>query len=318
VRLDESSEFRAAVLAAAERLELDERFVEKDYWVTSILRIVVRELPGRTIFKGGTSLSKGWQLIDRFSEDIDLFVDPEAFDPPLKSRRVDRTLRRLRDAVAAHPALSYLEEEKNIVGGLGREDSFAYEPMFADLPGLRPVVRLEPGIQSGRQPTEEVPLNSIVAEFVVAEGQAGLADDLAPFPMTLLHFRRTFVEKLFTIHAKVERLKADGHALGRDARHYADLHALAARSEVEAMLASDEYEELKADYDRNSRLYYPESYRPPDGMSFAASDALFPPPELRDQIEPDYLRECRLLFAERPFPSFDEVVGQLERLRPLL
>lgn len=318
MRLDESGEFRAAVLAAAERFGLDERFVEKDYWVTSILRIVVRELPSQTIFKGGTSLSKGWRLIDRFSEDIDLFVDPEAFDPPLTSRRVDRTLRRLRDAVAAHSALTYLEEEKNVIGGLGREDTFAYEPMFADLPGLRPVVRLEPGIQSGRQPTEEVHLNSIVADFVVGEGQADLADDLEPFPMTLLHFRRTFVEKLFTIHAKVERLKADGQPLGRDARHYADLHALAARPEVEAMLRSDEYEELKADYDRNSRRYYPESYRPPDGMSFAASDALFPPSELRDRIEPDYVRECRLLFAEQPFPRFDEVAGRLEELRHLL
>jgi len=42
--------------------------------------------------------------------------------------------------------------------------------MFADLPGLRPVVRLEPGIQSGRQPREEVQLNSIAADFVIAEG----------------------------------------------------------------------------------------------------------------------------------------------------
>ena len=52
--------------------------------------------------------------------------------------------------------------------------------------------------------------------------------------------------------------------LGRDARHYADIHALE-RPEVEAMLRSDEYEELKADYDRNSRQYYPQSYRRPTG-----------------------------------------------------
>jgi hypothetical protein len=318
MRLDESPEFRAAVLAAARHFDLDERFVEKDYWVTSILRIVVRQLRDRTIFKGGTSLSKGWRLIERFSEDIDLFVDPEAFDPPLKGRGIDRALRGLRDAVAKHPALTYLEKEKKVIGGLGREDSFAYQSMFADLPGLRSVVRLEPGIQSGRQPTEDVALNSIVAEFVLAQGQHRLADDLDPFPMTLLHFRRTFVEKLFTIHAKIERLKADGRPLGRDARHYADLHALAIRAEIKAMLRSGAYEQLKTDYDRNSRLYYADSYRPPERMSFAASDALFPQPDLRVQIEPDYLRECRLLFAERPFPTFDDVVERLQRLRPLL
>jgi len=83
VRLDESEEFRDAILAAANDASLDERFVEKDYWVTSILRIVVEVLPGKTLFKGGTSLSKGWGLIDRFSEDIDLFVDPATWDPPL-------------------------------------------------------------------------------------------------------------------------------------------------------------------------------------------------------------------------------------------
>lgn len=86
MRLDETGEFRAAVLAAADSLDLDERFVEKDYWVTTILRIIARELGDKTIFKGGTSLSKGWALIERFSEDIDLFVDPQAWDPSLTAR----------------------------------------------------------------------------------------------------------------------------------------------------------------------------------------------------------------------------------------
>lgn len=318
MRLAESAEFRAAVLAAADRFNLDERFIEKDYWVTTILRIVARELPGKTIFKGGTSLSKGWRLIERFSEDIDLFVDPEAWDPTLNARGVDRTLRSLRDAVLAHPALTYLEAEKRVIGGLGREDSFGYEPMFDELAGLRPVVRLEPGIQSGRQPTEVIELNSVVAQFVLDQGQADLADDLTPFPMTLLHFRRTFVEKLFTVHAKVERLKNNGHPLGRDARHYADLHALADTQAVKDMLASSEYDEIKVDYDANSRRYFPSSYRPPEGMTFAKSDALFPSDELLAQIEPDYTRECRLLFAERPYPTMDEVIGRLERFRELL
>lgn len=220
--------------------------------------------------------------------------------------------------MAAHPSLTYLEAEKRVIGGLGREDSFGYETMFAELAGLRPVVRLEPGIQSGRQPAEVIELNSIVAQFVLEQGQGDLADDLAPFPMTLLHFRRTFVEKLFTIHAKIERLKQEGHPLGRDARHYADLHALADTQEVKDMIASSEYKEIKVDYDENSRRYFTRSYRPPEGMSFANSDALFPSHQLRARIEPDYLRECRLLFADRPFPDLDEVIGRLEQLRELL
>jgi nucleotidyltransferase AbiEii toxin of type IV toxin-antitoxin system len=318
VRLDESDDFRDALLAAASETSLDERFVEKDYWVTTILRIATAVLPGRTLFKGGTSLSKGWNLIDRFSEDIDLFVDPDRWDPALSGRRVDRVLRELKDAVAAHPKLTYLDDEKSVIGGRAREDSFRYETFFGDLPGLRPVVRLEPGVQSGRHPSAEVELNSVVGAYLIRTGATDIADDLDPFPMQLLHFRRTFVEKLFTIHGKVERLKAEGHRLGRDARHYSDLFALAGTPEVKAMLMSDEYAQIKQDYDRASREYYPNSHRPPEGLSFASSDALFPSDSLRAEIEPDYLGECRLLFAERPFPSFDDVLSRLEALRHLL
>lgn len=46
----------------------------------------------KVIFKGGTSLSKGWNLIRRFSEDIDLFLDPLTFQPPLGKKAIDREL----------------------------------------------------------------------------------------------------------------------------------------------------------------------------------------------------------------------------------
>lgn len=202
VRLHATSDFRDALVAAAQEAQLDERFVEKDYYVTAVLRIIVDTQPSRAIFKGGTSLSKGWQLIDRFSEDIDLFIDPEV-KPALSKPGTDRELRKLRDAVARHPALTYIDDEGRTSGGLGREDYFGYSSLFDQLPGLRPVVLLEPGIQSGRQPTEDVQISSIVGDFLRRRGDGDLADDLEPFQMTLLHFRRTFVEKLFTVHGKI-------------------------------------------------------------------------------------------------------------------
>ena len=78
------------------------------------------------------------------------------------------------------------------------------------------------------------------------------AEDEGPFEMRLLHFRRTFVEKMFAIHAKVEAFKKAGKAIGGYARHYYDLFCLAERPEVLAMLRSDEYAVIKADYDRIS------------------------------------------------------------------
>ena len=77
--------------------------------------------------------------------------------------------------------------------------------------------------------------------------------------MRLLHFRRTFVEKLFAIHSKVELLKRDGRPIGSYARHYYDLFQLAAQPEVVAMLRSDEYAAIKADYDAISRTCFPQS-----------------------------------------------------------
>jgi hypothetical protein len=93
--------------------------------------------------------------------------------------------------------------------------------------------------------------------------------------MRLLHFRRTFVEKMFAIHSKVEILKRDGRALGTYARHYYDLFQIALQPEILEMLQSAEYGEIKQDYDRISRTHFPGSYFYPDQMSFANSDALF-------------------------------------------
>jgi hypothetical protein len=62
--------------------------------VTEALRAIADAAGDKVIFKGGTSLSKGWNLIQRFSEDIDLFLDPLAFEPPLGKNAVDRPLKK--------------------------------------------------------------------------------------------------------------------------------------------------------------------------------------------------------------------------------
>lgn len=318
MKLCEHPDFAALLVAAAQATGLSEQFVEKDYYVTEVLRIIAGTYRGQVIFKGGTSLSKGWALIDRFSEDVDLFVDPARFDPPLSgARAVDRELRTLRDRVAAHPGLELAPELGQTIGGRGRADHLAYATRFDALPGIASTVRLEPGVQSGDHPVEQRTIDSLVAAFLREQGQGELADDLEPFVMILLHFRRTFVEKLFTIHSKVIRLIEDGTPVARDARHYADLHALASRPEVLAMLRSDEYREIREDYDVLSSQWFPRSHRPPAGLSFRESQALFPTAELRKQLAADYARQCELLFPG-DFPSFTDVLGSFERLREWL
>lgn len=318
MRLCEHDDFAALLVAAGQALGLNEQFVEKDYYVTEVLRIVATAYGDRVIFKGGTSLSKGWGLIDRFSEDVDLFVDPERFDPRLQgANAIDRELRRLRDAVGQHPGLTLLPELGQTTGGRGRADHFAYVTHFDELPGVAATVRVEPGVQSGDHPIEEREISSLVATFLVERGQGNIADDLAAFEMTLLHFRRTFVEKLFTIHSKVMRLREDGTQVARDARHYADLHALAQRPEVVAMLESDEYEQIRRDYDELSSKWFPKSHRPPADLRFNESEALFPSGDLRAALAADYREQCELLFPGE-FAPFDAVLASFQRLRGVL
>ena len=135
--------------------------------------------------------------------------------------------------------------------------------------------------------------------------------------MRLLHFRRTFVEKMFAMHAKVELLKRDGQALGAYARHYYDLYQLATQADVIVMLKSSEYAAIKTDYDQVSRTHFPRSCFYPDGMSFFRSDALFPPADLAAVIGAEYETQCRML-CYGPYPSWIEVQARLLELRDLL
>jgi hypothetical protein len=318
MRLFEHKSFAQAIATTAQTLALPEVFVEKDYWITEILEVIATTLPNRCIFKGGTSLSKGWGLLDRFSEDIDLFVNP-ATEPALSTRGINRVLKNLRNDVATIPGIEFVPQESRTIGGFGRIDTFRYETQFRTGSLIPPTVRLEAGIQSGDHPTETVQISSLIAEAMKARQPTATAtlDGLQPFPMTLLHFRRTFVEKLFAVHSKVERLKEEGRPLGRDVRHYADLYVLSKTPEVLDMLASQEYEAIRCDYDRKSLKYFPNSHRPPDRLNFSDSDALLLPVELCEQIEPDHERECRSLFVG-PHPSFRAVRKRLAEIRHLL
>ena len=125
MRLFEHPDFEQAVIRAAEHFRprgLREAIIEKAYFVTDALRIIAQVAGGKAIFKGGTRLSKGWNLIERFSEDVDIFLDPTAFDPPLGRKAIDRELKRLRQAIEQHPALTFVEKESQTIGGFGRND----------------------------------------------------------------------------------------------------------------------------------------------------------------------------------------------------
>ena len=319
MKLFQHPDFEQAVLRAAEhfRPRLRPGIIEKDYYVTEALRAIAVAMGDRVIFKGGTSLSKGWNLIQRFSEDIDLFLDPLAFEPPLGKNAIDRKLKAIRDLVGTHPGLAFVPGESQTIGGFGRNDRFAYTQHFGGPGEVVNRVLLEAGTASGREPTTVVALSSYLGQFLRETGATLHTEDEGPFPLRLLHFRRTFVEKLFAIHGKVELLKRDGRRLGSYARHYYDLFQLAGRPEVVAMLQSAEYEQIRVDYDRISRTSFANSYFCPEDMRFAVSDALFPPAALAAVIAPEFETQCEML-CYGTAPSWDEVCARLRALREWL
>ena len=317
MKLFEHADFEQAVVRASEHFGgrgLRPAIIEKDYYVTEALRIIATVAGDKVIFKGGTSLSKGWNLIQRFSEDIDIFLDPQAFDPTLGKNGINRELKKLRDAIGEHPALTFLEEESRTLGGFGRNDRFSYAQRFGGVGEITNRVLLEAGTASGREPTSVVSLCSYLGQFLAETGVSLGAEDEEAFPLRLLHFRRTFVEKMFAIHSKVELLKRDGQPLGGYARHYYDLFQLAGQAEVIDMLRSAEYRTIREDYDLISQTYFPASYVAPESMSFANSDALFPTGRLAGEIEAEYEKQCQVL-CYGSYPAWSEVQARFDELR---
>ncbi len=288
--------------------------IEKDYYITEMLRIVHAALGDAAVFKGGTSLSKGWGLLHRFSEDVDLFIDPQAFGPPLGGKAMRTRMRGLIDAIAARSSLAPRSKPAYAERGISRTEYLTYRSVLAGPASLRPEVCLAAGIASGREPWERRPIRSYLAEYVLAARVGIVSSDLLAFEMKLLHFRRTFVEKLFAIDHAVAQLSRDGDPIGPRARHYFDLAALAVQPEVLAMLRSAEYRAIIRDCVEIDRRFYRRAARDPGSWSFRASPALFPSARLSAALRAEYEMQCDLL-CFGAYPPWKEVLARFVAIR---
>lgn len=321
MRLFESQAFPELLHAAAkhhaskpESRRLTAHAIEKDYYITEALRIVQSLLGDASVFKGGTSLSKGWGLVHRFSEDVDLFIDPLAFTPPLGGKAMRTQMRGLIDAIAANASLARRSKPAYAQRGIARTEYLRYESVLTGPAPLRPEVCLAAGIASGREPWERRSVRSYLAEFAASEGVELVSSDLAAFEMKLLHFRRTFVEKLFAIDHAVAAALANGGPVGPRARHYFDLAALAVQPEVRAMLEGSEYRRIIRDCVEIDRRFYRRAARDPEAWSFRLSPALFPSARLSAALRVEYETQCDLL-CFGAYPPWPEVLARLEALR---
>ncbi len=294
------------------------QIVEKDYYVTQVLRIIAAKLGETVLFKGGTSLSKGWGLIQRFSEDVDLFLNPKAFDPPLGESRIQKKLLEMRDIVGGRQGLTWLRNDSR-VDKKSRADVYSYNAKYEINSEIPSEVLMEAGVRSGYFPSVQVNLDSYVGEFLRSKGLDNIAEDISLFPMMLLHFKRTFIEKLFTVYSKVElMLNHNESSLGDNARHYYDLVQLARTPEVQELLRSPyEIAEIIENYYAITQKHFPKSPLP-DTHRLCDSRALFPDKDLRHILANAYKIQCDRLCYTYNYPSFDEVLGEFEKMREFI
>ena len=208
---------RMVLEQAAIRHNLAKQAVEKDLWVTAIIQIIFT-LPcaDSLVFKGGTSLSKVWGLINRFSEDIDLAIDRTIFnlDGELTKKKVkqlrkessvfvrDELYRQLSDAIGQTPLNDrcMIEPQPDGEGDSTypepRTIFVRYQSLFADqISYLSPIVKVEAGSRSLLEPTESVEIYSLIETALPT-----ISTTVASSEVRTAIAEKTFLEKAFLLH----------------------------------------------------------------------------------------------------------------------
>jgi len=319
LRADQDLEALCGV--AAGLLGVPAAVVEKDYWVAQALRALQSQHPDEFIFKGGTSLSKAYGLIERFSEDIDILVrerDGEA--KSARYRRIDKMAADTAAAVGDRGAREKVFAERT---GWHRTELLHYGPNIGGPAFMLPSIRLDIGFAGGIEPSGVRSIETLVGDLLVEQQRLTLADfdDLAPFDVPVLHPGRTLVEKLLLVHTAAARSVDRVNELGRfrAGRHFYDIHCLLGHDES-CMLLSDRqrFEQVLDDAVRVSTEHFGGVEGRPD-EGFAASEAFCAQGQLRDALGREYSETMdAFYFGAEPYPSFEAVCERVEERRELL
>lgn len=216
--------FKDAIEAASQTLRLRPVFIEKDYWVTQILQNLSRsEFVEKVVFKGGTSLSKAYNCIKRFSEDVDLAVIPQT---GISQDMLKILLKQIETTITAGltPAV---DKNNNKRFGRNRTTYFDYPKVF-DKNAIGPIkeqVVVELNAFTNPVPHQRVIIESYLSQFFRTTNRTDLISqcDMDSFSINVLMLERTFFEKLLSIN----RLSYEGKdRLKEKIRHFYDLHEL--------------------------------------------------------------------------------------------
>lgn len=228
--LHDDEQFEPLIRIVAGERRLPEGIVEKDYWVTHSLWWLSQS--GLAIyFKGGTSLSKGFGLIQRFSEDVDLTIDRGEVSglPELGSLRSDSAgaigkRKAFFEALVATIDIPGITETTLVPPADKRWISVefhAHYPKRYELPGsVLPFVRLEPGLRPWKPPTVPRALTSFLHDHVEGLGSIDKYSNNRPTDIACVHPFVTMLDKLDSV---VKRYDRKDFSPEEFVRHYEDL-----------------------------------------------------------------------------------------------
>ena len=304
--------------------------VEKDWWVTAILKVLFSLSPAKYMFfKGGTSLSKGWNLIDRFSEDIDIALYRDFYLNELgkdcAKAETNNQVKNLRIANRDYILGDFADELKAKLkeSGLGecevvpittKKDGSPIDhdsdPVIIEVnypvsvssdTYVRPVVKVEISCLSMKEPFEVKRISSLVGEAFPE------VDDETVTDIPTITPTRTFLEKAFLLNEEYQRRTPRTE---RMSRHLYDLERLMytpfASLALEDMPLYHEIIEHRRRFYHVSGVNY--DLNRPESISFC------PAGEILDKMRADYEAMMSTMIYGDKLP-FDALIARLEKLQ---
>ncbi|MEG1717027.1 MAG: nucleotidyl transferase AbiEii/AbiGii toxin family protein [Lachnospiraceae bacterium] len=306
----------------SQKMNIHEAIVEKDFWVCLTLDYLFHNCEYGKVFtfKGGTSLSKCYGLIHRFSEDIDLILDWRTLGYQVNEPWEERsnTKQDVFNKEANHRAEDFLRDtllpilRKDISEIMGEEAQlyideidtqticFSYPHIF-QTESIMQVIRLEIGALAAWIPAKEVSIKSYAAECYpkVFEQKETIVLTAAA--------SRTFWEKVTILHHEANRPE-NLSMPERYSRHYYDLYCIA-RSENKKQ-AFDDIDLLRRVVEFKMK-FYPRKWAQYE-KAVPGTMRLMPPDYRLDVLRKDYKNMSEMMFGE--YPSFDELTAYISEL----
>jgi Nucleotidyl transferase AbiEii toxin, Type IV TA system len=304
-------QFADLIRIVAEERSIDPALVEKDYWIMHGLH-GLQQLGLKFALKGGTSLSKGYQIINRFSEDIDILIEP----PPDRDVKVGRNQNSTAQAKTRKDFYDWLAATIRI-GGIDKVERdttvddehyrsggirLFYQTYVPAMAGLQPGVLLELGFDDVA-PNTAKDISSWLYDYAV--NKAPLVDNRAK-GVACYNPEYTFVEKLQTVSTKFRNQQAKGGSPVEFMRHYYDVFSLLQNANVRKFIGTDAYRAHKA-----------KRFRQDDNTNIAENEAfVLSNPETRKLYQAAYEQSAALYYKDRPtFAQILTTIGQwAERL----